>query len=377
MLSAYWANTFLVASVVLAVALSIDLAHYLGAVLDADRNGTLLSRALFVLWYIGIRATDRITEFLPLVCFFGIFSTEIRETRSSHRQVFQIAGRTPVQCLAPLLIFSALAGVCELTLLVYLRPAAVMAQAKARVGEYGVAFNRSTTADRKWIAADDDLVLANIKFSSPPSLRDLRLFRLDNRHQLLEVVDADAATPIAGEKVWLLSNGRRVFESGLSAHSRISTVSISLDIDPLWLSYFGIDAKYLPNDIFNKFESIVFQPDDDFRTWRQARVGIALMSAEMALLAGFLSLLLLATEIRTAALLFVVGSGFAAHILSGALLVLGENGRISPAAAVWPVPIAMLLLPAATYLWLKIISRESVIRAVMGPLAVPFRGSRA
>jgi lipopolysaccharide export LptBFGC system permease protein LptF len=370
MLSAYLTNTFLVASIILAVALSIDLARYLGSVLDADRSGTLLGRALFVLWYIGIRATDRITEYLPLICFFGVLVTEIHETRSLHRLIFQITGRAPSQCLAPLLVFSLLAGAGELALLVYLRPAAVMAQAAARVGEYGLAFNRSPTTQPKWIAAGDDLVLANIEFtSSPPSLRDVRMFRLDGRHRLREILDATSATPQSGEKTWLMNDGRRAFDTGAATESRFSALSIRLDIDPLWLRYFGIDAKYLPNGVFRRFASIAFQPNSDYRTWKQARIGVAVMTAEMGLLAGCLSLLLLTTKIRLPAVLFVLASGYGAHILSGALLVLGEYGRISPAAAVWLVPILMLLPPVAAYLWLKLNWGKRLMRPALSRLS--------
>jgi len=371
-LTAYLRDTFIVMSVVLVVALSIDLSRYLGGVLTAARDDTVLGSALYVGWYLAMRSIDRITEFLPFAVFFGVYWAEILQTMSRERLIVLITGRAPLQCLAPLIWFSLLMGGLELVLVVYLRPAAVMKQSAAHLGEFGQRFDRSLTSEKKWIAAGDSLIQAKIDFSLPPVLHDVRLFRMDSEHRLREIIDARSATPIDDSGLWLFRDGqRRLIEPrpGVSSSATqlpkppefaedsdqfsFARQAIALKIDALWLRYFGIPAKYLPIEIFRAIADVGFAPDSEYRTWAQARFSVPVAAAGMALLAGSLCLMLLASEIRLPVLFAIGVAGFAAHLLTTLFLVLGDHGWIHPVLAGWCVPFLILVCPLVVHRWIK------------------------
>jgi lipopolysaccharide export LptBFGC system permease protein LptF len=374
MLAAYLRDTFLVISVVLVVALSIDLAGYLGSVLTRVTDEGILGSSLFLGWYIAMRSVDKAAEFLPFAIFFGVYLAEIRQTMSRERLIVLITGRAPLQCLAPLIWFAMLVGVLEIILVFYLRPAVVTMQTAAHLGEYGEKFDRSLTSKRKWLVAGDDIVQAKINFSSPPALLDVRLFRMDSEHHLREIIDAKSATPTNDAGLWLFRDGQRMTAEpgpassatespGPKERAQVSNgpsfarQSMALEIDPLWLSYSGIPAKFLPVGIFRALGDVRFQPDSEYRTWAQARFSIPLAAAGMSLLAGSLCLMLLANELRLPVLLFIGICGFAAHVLTTLFVLLGEHGWVHPALAGWLVPVLILACPFAVHQLTKTRSR--------------------
>ena len=315
MLAAYLRGTLLVLVSVLVVALSIDLSRYLTNVLAADSSKTALGHALILGWYVAMLSTDRIAEFLPFACFFGVLWAEVRHTISQERLIGLITGRAPLQCLAPLILFAVLMGAVELALIMYLRPVAVMEQTDAHLGMYGEIFDRSPTPERKWFITGGNIVLTNIEFTLPPVLRDIRLFKMDDEHRLSEVIDAAYATSIDGNGNWLFHDGRSwTVKSRNLDEVKFTQEAIALDIDPLRLRYSGISAKYLPNEVFRSFDGATFDLDADYRTWAQARYSVPVGTIGMAILAGTLSLMLLVNGIRLVALSVIICTGYACHL---------------------------------------------------------------
>jgi lipopolysaccharide export system permease protein len=358
MFAAYLRDTTLMMSALLVIALSMDLAQYLVGVLTAVRGDSALGSMLYLGWYITLRSTDIVTEFLPLACFFGVFVAEIRHTLSHERLIMLITGRAPFQCLAPLALFAVMIGLIELILIVYLRPAAVMQQTAAHLGHYGDIFDRGPTAGPKWIVAGDTLIRADIEFVSSPQLRKVQIFRMSNEHQLREVIVAASATAVDDGKNWILYDGWRwSLEPGLTAsgspqtplpdrgaadETRFSSDKIMLDVTPLRLRYFGIEPKYLPDGVFRKLANLALHPNSAFATWAQARLAIPVAAAAMVLMAGTLSLLLLTSEIRFWTIFIVTLAGFVTHLLTRLLLVLGDHGWIYPIMSGWFVPVLLL-----------------------------------
>lgn len=357
--AAYFRDTFLLLSIVLIVAISIDLTKQISGILSVVSADTLFDRTLFIGWYLVLRAADRAAEFLPFACFFGVLWAEMQQTLSGERLAVSISGRAPMQCLIPLVLFAVLSGFLQFVLLVFLRPAAVMEQTVLRVGEYGQTFDRSKVSQPEWIVAGDNLVRANIEFTSPPVLHNVRIIQFDSNRKVRSIVDADYAAPIAGEKLWVAHDGHlRKVQSGDLIQTTFTEKQISLDIDPLWLRYFGIGAQYLPNDIFNALGRVRFSPDSDYRTWAQARFGIPVTTAAMVTLAGALSLLFLALEIRLTPLAGIVLAGYGAFIGDGIMLVFGQHGWLHPILAVWIAPFVVLIFPIAFF---------NLLRLVRGP----------
>ena len=364
MLAAYLRDTFLAISVVLSVALSIDLAAYLGRILTTLHDDTIVGTALVIAWYIGVRSVDKITEFLPFAIFFGVFIAELRHTLSRERLIVLLTGRAAFQSLAPLIWFALLMGVTELVLILYLRPAAVMDQAASHLGEYGEKFDRGQTSTTTWIAAGNDLLRTRISFSTPPELLDPRLFRMDEQHNLREIVDAQLAAPSDSGGSWVFRNGvsymlerRNRAQMFDPPHSKdlithevpFETQTIELDIAPLWLRYFGIPPRFLPLDIFQQLGKVSFRPDTEYKTWVQARFAIPFGAAAMGLLAGSLSVLLLSEKVRPFRALAIIISGFAGHIFITLFLLMGDHGWINPILAAWLIPVVLLTCSVLVY----------------------------
>jgi lipopolysaccharide export system permease protein len=364
MLSAYAQDTFLVMSAVLVVALSMDLSHYLGQVLAAAHGDTGLAAALYLGWYITLRSADQITEFLPLASFLGVLWAEVRQTASRERLIVLITGRAPLQCLAPLFIFAILIASLEYLLIVHWRPDAVMKQTAAHLGMYGDRFNRNPTSQPVWIGAGNNLVRSNIDYTSS-TLRDLRVFQVSSDHRLHQVILASSATPIADGTNWMFHDGRRVSVDAAALPSTANSLELPqavpgeempfetmvfpLGINPTWLRYFGVNARYIPDDAFEALSGPNFHPTSEYRTWSQARLAIPIGAGAMVVMAGCLSALLLATEIRLSTILMLVAVGYVSHLLTKLSLVLGDYGWVYPFLAAWLVPLLILICPLGVF----------------------------
>jgi lipopolysaccharide export LptBFGC system permease protein LptF len=173
------------------------------------------------------------------------------------------------------------------------------------------------------------------------------------------VIVAASAAAVDDGKNWILRDGWRwSLEPGGAAsgslqtelpdrgeaasEARFSSEKIVLDVNPLWLRNFGIEPKYLPDQVFRKLAGLALHPNSAYATWAQARFAIPVAAAAMVLMAGSLSLLLLTSEIRFRAIVFGTLAGFVAHLLTRLLLVLGDHGWIYPMLAGWFVPVLLL-----------------------------------
>jgi lipopolysaccharide export LptBFGC system permease protein LptF len=373
MLGLFARNAFLIMGGVVIIALSIDLAKFLPQVLAADIDGRLGPHILNVGWYIVLRSADQVAEWLPLSCFLGVLWSEVSHTRLGERLIISMSGRSPLQCLAPTLIFSFLIGAVEIVFIVYLRPAAVTAQIDAHWGWYGQAFNRSATAEAKWMTVGDAVVSARVQFDLP-ALHDVRVYRIGRNGQVQEILIGKLAVPLGGFGKWHVSEGWRwkigpELTSGAVAsalgRARSEPVDgtyfadddIILDLNPLWLQSLGVPAKFLPNKTFRDLGLVEFVPYYEYRTWSQARYAIPVTAAAMIMMADGLCLILLIDRASLAAVLFILLAGYGTQLLTKLFLLSGFNGWIHPVCAAWSVPFLVLSLSPVVYL-LKAKSRS-------------------
>jgi lipopolysaccharide export system permease protein len=360
MIASYGIHTFLVTSAILVLALSIDLTLFLTKVL-ATVEGWSSFWVVSLAWYIVLRATDFLAELLPLACFAGVFWAEIVHTASQERLVVWLSGRSVQQCLVPVLLFGTIVGGAELELNIYLRPMAVMTMAVEHLGSYGERFDPRPIPYPQWIAAGRDLIQAYVETGSPPTLRDVKVYRMDPMLALQTVYRAKLAKP-SDDHSWLLIDGDR-WTSPLDAISERSNAQsakpldteqevpfeqekLDLQVAPIWLNNFRIGARYLTNDVFAALAKVKFSPDGEFRTWQQARFSMSVFCAAMPVLAACLSMLLLGSEIRWAILCFIAISGYMTNTAMKLFVLLGEHSYLSPGSAAWTVPLSLLTICA-------------------------------
>ena len=364
MIASYSRHTFLVTCAILVLALSIDLTLFLSKVL-ATVSGWPDFWALSLARYLGLRATDFLAELLPLACFIGVFWAEIVHTMSQERLIVWLSGRAAQQCLVPALLFGAMIGTVELALNIYLRPMAVMTMAVEHLGSYGERYDPRPLPYPQWIASGRDLIQAFVVAGSPPTLRDVRVYRMDETMALQTFFRAKLAKPL-DDRSWLLTDGYR-WTSPIGARPigsppegkkfaepegevAFAQERLDLKVAPIWINNFRIGARYLTNDVFTALMKVSFSPDSEFRTWEQARYSQSLFCAAMPVLAASLSILLLAYEIRLAMLCFIALAGYMTNTAMKLFVLLGEHGYLSPVAAGWSVPAFLLLICAAAVL---------------------------
>jgi lipopolysaccharide export system permease protein len=358
LMKSYGRQTVMVSCAILTIALSIDLTFYLSKVLATISSWQTSWVSLHLARYIVLRGTDFLAELLPLATFFGAFWTEAEHTFSRERLIIWLSGRTPQQCLLPVLLFGVLVGSVQLALNYYLRPLAVMAMARDHLGFYGERFDPRPQPNPQWAATGRDVIQAIVEPGDPPSLRDVNIYHMNKQLSLQTFFRAKAARPVkAGE--WLLIDGYEWSTPQISDGNGAPDVAappagagpvpftekiIELDISPTWISNNRVNARYLTNDIFDALGKERFSPDFEYRTWKQARWSLLLFCIAMPFLATSLSMLLLARRIAFVQLAIIAASGYLANALMKVFILLGEHGHVSPVVAAWLVPVLMLVI---------------------------------
>jgi len=355
-LASHGRHTFLIGTAILTIALSIDLTLFLSKVLATIATWTISWSSIYLAWYLVLRGIDFLTELLPLICFFGVFWTEIAHTISRERLVVWLSGRTPRQCVVPAVLFGVIVGCVQLALNLTFRPEAVMTMARDHLGSYGERFDPQPLPYPQWIALGHDLVQAFVEPGDPPSLRDVRVYRMDDSLTLRTFLRAKSAT-IVGDDQWLLVEGYRWSPSTPADHAfsmsnpsaippteqrPFTTETIHLAMSPLWLNNRLITPRYLTNSTFLALARESFAPDREFRTWQNARWSLAMFCAAMTVLASTLSTLMMAKRVVFVRLVVIGIVGYAINTLMKVSILLGEHGYMNPTLSAWFVPVFTL-----------------------------------
>lgn len=358
MLAGYLRRLLLIAAVLLAIALTIDLWPQIGRV--AGDQDTALPVALWrMARFAGLRTPGLLAPLLPFACFLAVAWTEIAHTHAGERLFIWNSGRSPIFCLPASVIFGLIVGVADFTADAVLGPAAMRVQMTERLGSDGQRLDRGRTGDIQWIADPDGLLRTEIVYGPPPELRRLAVFKLAADGQLQEVVQAARATQIQGTSGWQLENGtvwtarplsdhrpdpRDPEEAGQGRMTPFDRLVVHLNLNPLWLSVYGIEPQYLSLPVLHALAAFDHPPQSQgmFRTRLQVLYSELALPAAMALLAASLSILLQAHRVTTRAVVGTLLAGYLAHSATKAFLVLGQNGYLSPVVAAWAVSVALL-----------------------------------
>ena len=301
LMESYTRHTCLVACIIIVLALSIDLTFFLTKVVAEISHWSVFWPGYFVL-YLGLRATDFLTELLPLIIFGGVLWAEVAHSQSRERLVVWLSGRTVLNCMVPALVFGILVGVGDLALNVYLRPLAVMRLSTDHLGFFGEHFDPRPNSDPQWFAVERDLVQAIVVPGEPPILHDVSIYRMDATFALHAVLRAVTATPLAAHS-WRLSEGTQWLanDAGTSSDERqhdflrpeageaFAQRDVELNLSPIWLNNFRVTPRYLPNHVFKMIEKIDSPETSELQTWAQTEnlYGLFLRSHALACIRTF------------------------------------------------------------------------------------------
>lgn len=367
MLGQYFRHALVVIAGLLIVALMIDISPRVAMVLETEPPAKGIWTITRIVFYLLLRCGDMLVPLIPIGCFLGTLWCEMSHTWSRERLMIWNSGRSPAQCLVPVLVFGLCMGVLLVTIESGLRPWIMNVQASLKLGEHGVRFSRASTPERRWISAGDDLLNARVEFGPPPGFRDLAVYRMGPDGRVNEVFNAQSATPGQGPNVWVLSDVHhwKALEQperpgaehdqdvrspeAAGVEERLPKLELVLHVDPLWLSKFGVEAKFLsiPTLFALAYPSAGIYPLQEYRTWVHARAAQLFLPGGMALLATSLSLWLLAYGARNEVLLGIALAGYVAHVVMKAALLMGDHGYLAPAVSGWFTPVLLWLVSGA------------------------------
>ncbi len=368
MLAGYLRHVFMVTSALLAIALTIDLWPQFHLVAVSRGDGALIA-IWSVLRFSALRTPNLVAPFLPFATFLGVVWTEVVHTQSGERMLVWNSGRSPSQCLTPVIVLGIVLGFAEFTLDAYLGPAAMEVQMHERLGLDGQRLDRTRRGDNHWIALSDGLLNTEIEYGPPPVLHQLTFYRRNAAGQLTEVDTAAVARRQPGTNFWTMRDGRFWIPEGAPASADttrpapafgdsageamipFAARAVSLDLDPLWLSVFGMETQYLPLHVLRTLSLSDKGPQSKglYRTRLQVLYGETLLPGAMALLAASLSMFLLAYGTPWKALVGIVFAGYLAHFGTKACLLMGQNGYMPPVMAGWLVPLSLLAMTFAVF----------------------------
>jgi lipopolysaccharide export LptBFGC system permease protein LptF len=373
MLAGYLRHVFIVTSILLAIALTIDLWPQYQTVAESG-GPSMLAAVWAVVRFSALRTPGLIAPFLPFAAFVGVLWTEVVHTQSGERMLVWNSGRSPAQCLAPAFFLGLLLGASEFAMDAYLGPAAMSLQMQERLGRDGQRLDRSRIGKPAWIAVSGGLLKAEIEYGPPSALHNLTFFKRDTSGRLSEVFMAEVARRQSGTSYWLMHDGQswKTSDAPISVGNRLlplprsgkmvpfTSRPIVLDLDPLWLSYFGMETQYLSLPVLQRLAQINTGTSTAARyeTRLQVVYSETLLPGAMALLASSLAMLLLAYGTPVAGVVGIVFCGYLAHFATKACLLLGQNDYMPPVTAGWLVPIGIFGTTVAVFMVIESQRRE-------------------
>ncbi|MBO1327795.1 LptF/LptG family permease [Acetobacter suratthaniensis] len=351
-LVAYLRNFAIIASVLLSVALTIDLWPQMDAVMEAGGHGAARNLLVFCL----LRAPGLMAPLMPFTTFLAVWLTEMAHTRSGERLFVANAGRSPLKSLCPVILLGLLAGPATFVMDGCLGPAAINEQMREHIGRDAQRLDRSQTSSTIWIESRKGLISTRIAYGPPATLHDLSFYRFDNNFQLVEIDMAPIAQYDRATGLWHLMKPSTwsgdAFSPTLVTPLPDAEISRDLGIFPPWLSAYGIEVQYLPIRTLRTLSRHGGEGYDaaPYKTRLATLYAAFLLPGAMALMAYVLSATLIPYTVTANRAARVLAWGYGAHATTRVCVLLGQTGVIPAWLAGGFVPCAALAITAYT-LW--------------------------
>lgn len=333
------------------VALAIDISPQIGLLSAHAQDHPLRN----ILWFSALRTPWLIVPLIPFAVFLGVLATEHGHIRSGSRMLIWNSGRSPSQCLVPVLLLGFIFGSIDMVVDGWVGPETMAIQMRERLGRDGQRLDRSRASNFQWIALSNGLLRTKVvQVDGVVELRELSFFRFHGPERLVELLLAKNARQIAGSAEWRAHDG--VFWGreepardnmtdillGGSA-TTFSTHDLHLPANVLWLSVIGMEPQYVPFSILKRLADQTPQGYDSavYRTREQVIIADVMLVLAMALTANVLATFFLPgsrLSVETAKILL---AGYIAHSLERAFVLFGENGALPPVLAAWFIPVLL------------------------------------
>ncbi len=350
----YLRRAIMFCGIAMAIVLALDVATNMTLVLTINATSTSLEGFVDLAGYTALRAAFVIPSILPIAAVMGVIWAEFGLSRTYERVMVFGSGRAPLWSLAPALLVGALIGAAQFAALSFARPYSTEIQAVMEYRGYGPRYARSETENAEWFVADDVVFNARIEFGPPVVLHDVVVYHLAPSGRLESIVRASRASPSSQAGHWTFRNGTTwTFgwtpgaATGWTAASEVDfdTMELPISFNPVWAEYIGILPRLLPMGVLhNLATSGAAVPDGVvYQTAYQQRYAAVLTSIAMALVGASLSLIMFSPHVPPTKLLQIVVIGYAVHVSSTVLKLLGEHSLIPLVLAIWLLPIGLIV----------------------------------
>lgn len=340
--------------IILAIVLVLDVVGRMTRVLSLNDDATGLDGLLALASYIGLRAAFVIPSVLPIAAIMGVVWAEFGLSRSHERIMIFSSGRAPVRSLMPALIFGILIGLMQFCAVNFSRPYSTEVQAQSEYRYYGPRYVSAATPDAKWFVTNDTVFNARIVFGPPVVLQDVLVYQIAPSGRLGSIIRADRATSRPESNSWEFHNGTvwtfaatQDGWTGLRAADETVFVSRTMPVplDPLWVEFIDIKPHLLPFEILHSLAVADSGIPNSvaFMAAYQQRYASILTCIAMAMIGAGLSLLLFGPLMAPIKLLQVAAFGYAAHVGSTVLMLLGEHNLLPLSLAIWMWPLAIII----------------------------------
>ena len=340
--------------IILSIVLALDVVGRMTRVLALNDDADGLNGLLALAHYAGLRAAFVFPSIMPIAAIMGVIWAEYGLARSNERIMIFGSGRAPVRSLMPALIFGLVMGLVQFGVTNFSRPYSTEVQAQSKYRYYGPRYVKAETQDTKWFFVNDTVFNARIVFGSPLTLRDVTVYQIAPLGRLSSIISADRATERSDGKGWEFQNGTSwTFtwddDGGTSPKTANETVfvtkSAKVSLDPLWAEFIDVKPQLLPFDVLHNLAVVDSGIPNGilFKVAYHQRYAASLACIAMAVIGASLSLLLFAPRMRVTKLLQVAAIGYAVHVGSTVLRLLGEHSLLPLSMAVWMLPLTIII----------------------------------
>jgi lipopolysaccharide export system permease protein len=339
-------RTFAVLAMLVLVLQTLDLLGESGKILAVPGNGQSA-----ILHYIGLRAPQIISFFLPFSVLLGTLITFTTLSQNSEVVSMKAAGLSAHQILAPLIVASLLvAGISFAFNDAVVAPSTATLKRWQNV-EYGVVPKDSGVKLNVWVREGQDLINADqVTGAGDKTMLSGVSVYLRNKYGLKQVVHADSA--VFNGDAWELRKARVFDVAPASGQKLYDTLQVGRGISPDRFQYVKVDGDAL--GFFPLYRAI-----GDMR--QAGRRTDALEGILWHKIAGPLSALLMpllgavaAFGLARSGALFLravigMGLGFSYFIADNFALAMGNLGAYPPWIAAW-APFLLFFLIGETVL---------------------------
>jgi lipopolysaccharide export system permease protein len=285
--------------------------------------------------YLFLRAPAVLANFMPISMLLAMLLALTELSYRNEMVALWSSGLSPARLIVLLLPLAFLAGGLQFVLSDSAIPATTPQLRDWGIGDYGREKLKVGEKDPIWMRAGPDILRAGSANAESTELRNVIIFRRDDRGLLLEQIYADVAK-LSGDR-WTLSPALVYYRDNLTP-SRLDTLVYSGAMKPAAAgARSGAPQEMSLSDLgyFIENQGFGIRPVWVYQTWQHKRISLFFSALLMIALC-----LPLATRFRRggglgALFAIGVGLGFVYFIADGIALTMGELGFVTPWLAAW------------------------------------------